>query len=821
MRAGCSIPHVLRRLAALGATLVAASAVALAPGGAQTRTDYAASAWTILPPGENGSLTSDRSTRDQARLYDALTPRFGTVTAQDIRRMFKPAPLGAPPARGDKRERPRPGVQITRDAFGVAHVTGRTEADVAFGAGWVTAADRRLLLQLIRGPARVAALDVPGLDPLALALSGKSFVPSAEAEAFLSNQLDAVRSQRTVGPKILALINAYAAGINGYYRAKGIPSTPFTANDVVASAALIAARFGTNGGQEAQNAMFLDALQERFGAADARRVFADLREANNAEAPVSVPGSFPQQMPPAAATAGSVVLDDGSFTGAPLAAPAFGSNALLVAAKRSQTGRPLFVAGPQVGYFFPGFFAEMELAGAGFAVRGAVFPGVPLVLVGRGPDFAWSASSSQADNLDLFVETLCDDDLHFLYRGQCEPMRRFFVGTLKAQGQPDQQITYYETTHGPVIGYATVGGRRVAISVQRSTRGRELLSTRAFYDLNRGQVKSATDFLQTMNAVEFSFNWFYADDRDIAMFSSGRLPIRAAGTDPALPTIGNGDYDWRGFVPFTGHARGINPPSGAILNWNNRPAANVGASDSNFAYGSVHRNDLLRAAVAGRKKHTLATLTGAMNKAATQDLRAARVWPVIRAVLQTGSAPSARAEAAAGLVDDWRVSGSSRLDRDLDGKVDDPGAAVLDAAWPKLVDAVMSPVLGPLLDRLVALHGRSDDAGPGGSSYISGWYGYVDKDLRTLLGREVRGPYSRRYCGAGVLASCREALWAALDAAAAVLEKSQGLAPSAWRADATAERIRFTSGVLPDTMRWTNRPTFQQLMSFSGHRPRS
>jgi hypothetical protein len=67
---------------------------------------------------------------------------------------------------------------------------------------------------------------------------------------------------------------------------------------------------------------------------------------------------------------------------------------------------------------------------------------------------------------------------------------------------------------------------------------------------------------------------------------------------------------------------------------------------------------------------------------------------------------------------------------------------------------------------------------------------------------------------------CRDALWAALDAAAAELEKTQGPAPSAWRADATAERIRFTSGVLPDTMRWTNRPTFQQLMSFGSHRLR-
>src|SRR5262245_66385687 len=156
-------------------------------------------------------------------MYDALTPLFGTVTTRDIRRMFKPAPLGAAPKAGDKRERPRPGVTISRDSFGVAHVAGKTEADVAYGAGWVTAADRGLLLQLIRGPARIAALDVPGLDPLAAALTGKTFVPSQQAEAFLANQIDAVRSQRTVGLKILALVNAYTAGINGYHRAKGIP----------------------------------------------------------------------------------------------------------------------------------------------------------------------------------------------------------------------------------------------------------------------------------------------------------------------------------------------------------------------------------------------------------------------------------------------------------------------------------------------------------------------------------------------------------------------------------------------------------------------
>src|SRR5207245_630284 len=107
----------------------------------------------------------------------------------------------------------------------------------------------------------------------------------------------------------------------------------------------------------------------------------------------------------------------------------------------------------------------------------------------------------------------------------------------------------------------------------------------------------------------------------------------------------------------------------------------------------------------------------------------------------------------------------------------------------------------------------------GGSAYAGGSYGYVSKDLRTLRGQPVQGPYSARYCGAGDLAACRASLWAALDAAGNELAAAQGPDPAAWRADATRERISF--GLLPLTMRWTNRPTFQQVMTFTSHRLRS
>jgi hypothetical protein len=352
-------------------------------------------------------------------------------------------------------------------------------------------------------------------------------------------------------------------------------------------------------------------------------------------------------------------------------------------------------------------------------------------------------------------------------------MRRFDAGVLKANGQPDQPLAFYESAHGPIVGYATVKGVRVAIATQRSTRGRELLSAEAFYALNTGKVTSASSFLKTMSKVEFSFNWFYADNHDIALFSSGRLPVRAPGTDPALPTDGTGAYDWKGYLTPAQHAQGINPPAGVILNWNNKPARNVGAADSNFSYGPVQRVELFTAKFAKPRKHTLASVVSAMNDGATQDLRVIEVWPVIRAVLAGLPAPTPRADAAAKLVDTWLAAGGSRLDLALDGKVDDPGAAVLDAAWAPLTEAVMAPVLGPLTARLEQLMPRDDAAGPGGSAYIEGWYGYLDKDLRTLLGRPVRGPFSRRYCGGGELGRCRASLWSALDQAAAKLGRSR------------------------------------------------
>jgi len=199
-----------------------------------------------------------------------------------------------------------------------------------------------------------------------------------------------------------------------------------------------------------------------------------------------------------------------------------------------------------------------------------------------------------------------------------------------------------------------------------------------------------------------------------------------------------------------------------------------------------------------------------MNRAATEDVRSP-VWPVVSEVLRGGPAPSPIADQLVALLDDWVRRDAPVLDADADGEYDEAGPTVMNALWNPIADAVMRPVFG---DETAALDGIRGLGGLSGESY-------VDKDLRTLLRDPVRGRFHLRYCGRGSLDACRASLWAAVEQVAAGLVTEQGPDPTQWRSP--ARRTSFTPGLIPDTIRQTNRPTFQQVLELTSRpfvRPR-
>jgi acyl-homoserine lactone acylase PvdQ len=187
--------------------------------------------------------------------------------------------------------------------------------------------------------------------------------------------------------------------------------------------------------------------------------------------------------------------------------PRQASNILMVAGKRSRTGNALFVGGPQIGYFYPGLTLEMDLHGPGWNARGATsapFPGY--ILIGRREDFVWTLTSAGADITDIYVETLCEgSDTKYLYKGRCQSMEPFDAGIL--DGQP---VHFNRTVHGPVEGYATVNGTRVAVSRKRSSHLLDGVDLLLFQRLTRGRVRSAREFFRAAAVTPQTFNTFYA-----------------------------------------------------------------------------------------------------------------------------------------------------------------------------------------------------------------------------------------------------------------------------------------------------------------------
>lgn len=828
------------RFPSVTAACTAVVVLALGAGAAQAAApDYAQVARNIIPSGQPGGFPFPAGASTQAQMYNALTPLGGNVKNADLFSDFKSEAFGlGSDGPGTPEPVPMGGVSIIRDRFDVPHVSASTHNGGVWAAGWITAEDRGLLLQQARYDSLVAAIDAPGLSAIGLVEHLKNFVPSQTTKNVVARQTQVLLKAGPEGRAVLHDIDIYLTGINAYLKATHSTEAPFTRTDIYGFNALKDQFFGEGGGDEANRSMFLGALERRLGVKKGYSVFRDLRQNLNAGSPTTVDGTFNYEHAPAKPGApGSVVLNPGSFKTTP-AAPAavtanvqgleprpHASNELMVEGRYSATGHPLLVGGPQVGYFYPGLTLEIDMHAPGLDWRGATsapFPGY--MLIGRGPDFATTLTSAGADDTDQFVETLCDHSTtRYVYKGKCLKMQPFNAGKIltKTGSTP---VTFMTTVNGPVVGYATVARHKVAIASKRASYGKDVLDLLYNRRLSDGQVHSPQSFITAAALTPQTFNSFYVDNKHVAEITTGLLPLRAKGTDPSLPTVGNGRYEWHGFLSTKGHPQGIDPSHtptrGTLVNWNNVSAHGFGSADDAWGgNGSVARVSLLNQDLARHRtsgKWTLAGVASAMNQAATSNVLGVEAVPLLAKVLKGARAPSRQAATMLSLLVAWNRGGASLLDRNGDGKIDNPGEAIINVAWPKIADAFMKPVVGRQLSGLNSLFGRFD-APPGGQ--YNGWYQYFTRDIDRLLHIRQAQPFANSYCGKGNLRRCQRSLWAAIASAGKRLTRQQGTAtPSAWHASATAIAIKFVP-LNVFTMSYTNRPSgIQQVISFRGHR---
>jgi hypothetical protein len=412
------------------------------------------------------------------------------------------------------------------------------------------------------------------------------------------------------------------------------------------------------------------------------------------------------------------------------------------------------------------------------------------------------------------------------------------------------------TKYGLVTWRGLVGGKPVAFTSLRSTYRHEADSAIGFQMFNEpDQMGTPAAFAASASKIPFAFNWFYVNSTDSAYYMSGADPVRAAGADPNLPTRAQAAYEWSGWDPATntaayqassGHPQAVNQDY--FVSWNNKQAADFGAADGNFSFGSVQRAEMLdkpiKAAITAGKKYDRAGLVSVVESAATTDLRGSEVLDDLLRVIDTSTVTDSAQAAAVAKLRAWQQSGAHRIETTAGSKVYQNADAIriFDAWWPLLVAGEFSDALGTDLYR--ALIGAmqinespsggqpGDQAGPPvsaneaqthkGSSFQFGWWGYVDKDIRSILGDPVAGPLPRRFCGGGDPTACRQVLITSLGRAAAQTPAqvypgdASCAAGNQWCADAIVQSP--LGGITDPLIAWQNRPTYQQVVSFPAGR---
>jgi acyl-homoserine lactone acylase PvdQ len=812
-------------------------------------------AYSIIPPGQDGSRLFGGHVHDQLGMYASLIDD-DDVQDDELLDYFHSFQFG-PGAVVEREYSPTAGVTIYRDDFGIPHVYGDTDELLAFGLGYATAEDRLWHMDILRHAAEGRLSEVLGPD---LVNFDKNVRRTGYSKKEITSFYENADEDFANGALLQTMLRGYSDGVNARiaevradesllpieFTAQGVELIDWEPEDTIALAIFQLRDFGGGGGEETINAADLQAIQEKLGASEGKQVFDDLYYRNDPDAYTSIPddeGAFPSPDPGPVDPHAVAIPDNAAkiaarterstrqvARGLRLSSPS--SNFIAVAPEKSATGNSIEWGGPQVGYSVPQFFMEVDAHSPTFDLRGPALPGASfLVPLGRGIDYAWSLTTGASDLVDERVEKLCNPDggkvkkktPHYKFNGDCLDMTS---RTEKIKVQDDdhaggfrtQKLKVYRTVHGPVMGWGTVNGKPVAVSRQYAYWKKEIGFIDAIALVGSNQMDSVEEFSDALSTAEMSFNAIYADADGIGYFHVGRYPIRAEGTDPHLPSWGTGKWEWQGFLPWEQNPHVIHPAQGWIVNWNNKPSTGWDNSD-HAGWGQTQRVGLTRDALSrlfqdGDQLATLSEVVNVARTVATQDARALELAPLLLAATTAGA--GAETEALSGF-SDWIDAGAHRRDRDSDDYQDFGTAVALADTWYEhLAHRVFDDDIGGLYGSL-NIPFSDDPRENNGSSYFFD----LSNHLEALLRGDTSGLFVTNFCDdrdTDLDETCEQQIQQAFVEAVAEISAAQGPDATTWTWPADYIEFDEVGQQSADPIPWQNRGTYNHAVEVTGSR---
>lgn len=429
----------------------------------------------------------------------------------------------------DRWEQQASNVQIVRDDWGIAHVTGKTDADAVFGAIYAQAEDDFN---------RVETNYLSSLGRLAEAEGEKAIWSDLRQKMFIDPVV--LKGDYAASPAWLQkLMTAWADGLN-FYLAKHLETKPRVITHFEPWMALSFTEGSIGGDIETIN---LARLQAFYDIGSKATVTAKVL-ANNGD-------------------------DD-------LLKEPSGSNGIAIAPSNTRDHHALLLINPHTSFFFR---SELQMTSSErLNAYGASTWGQFFIYQGFNEHCGWMHTSSAVDAIDEFIETVTKKGDGYVYKHGNES-REVTTGVIKVPyktdaGLAERMFTVYRTQHGPVVR-KTDDGKWVTVSLMN----KPIDALTQSY--TRTKARSYKEFKQTFELhSDSSNNTIYADaDGNIAYFHGNYIPRRDPKFDWTKPVEGSDPAtDYKGLLWVDESPNLFNPASGWLYNSNNWPWSAAGPS---------------------------------------------------------------------------------------------------------------------------------------------------------------------------------------------------------------------------------------------------
>ncbi len=475
-------------------------------------------------------------------------------------------------------------VTVMRDGRGIPYIEARSDADLYFAQGYVTAGDRLWQMDLMRRLARGETSEIFGSVTLEQDKRWRRFGFSSIAEQGL----------KELSPQLRAALDNYARGVNTYIASLDQESLPaefkilqyrpreWSATDTIVIGKILTDALSTTWQTDLMRASLKNLTPEKF--ADITNLITpydvilfgkDDRNNPSGKVGASIPDNPPStdqissSLLMAATRAEQIRAESLSRIGL-YAEDLAASNNWVISGKRTADGKPILANDPHLAPTAPGIWYLSHLTTPTMRVSGVTFPGVPGIVIGHNEFIAWGATNVGPDVQDIYYETQNGNGEFKTPTGWEKPsVRKEKILVRNNLLKPETRTVDYdvtETRNGVII--VEDSGKKYSLKwTARDPKNNEF---EAFFAMNRArnwnEFKSA---LKTYGGA--TQNFVYSDVKGhIGWYAAGRIPLRKTG-DGSMPYDGStNDGEWTGYIPFNELPNLYDPPSGLIVTANQR-----------------------------------------------------------------------------------------------------------------------------------------------------------------------------------------------------------------------------------------------------------